>query len=613
MRENSQNRSTDKEKLKYFIQDPASGILYQRGKLLGKGAFGRCYKFTDTTTNAIYAVKIIPQSIVFKLGQRDKVNKEVALHGTLKHRNIVKFEHHFEDEENIYLIMELCSKKSLAHILGARKMLTEPEVRYYVTRILCGLKYLHQKEIVHRDIKLSNFFVTKNMEVKIGDFGLAIKVDQTKEQKDIICGTPNYLAPEVINKKGSSYKSDIWALGCIMYTMLTGHSPFSTSNLKKMYQCIREGKYTIPDYISPAAKELLTSLMANSPAGRPSLEEIMQHEFFTQGFTPKKLSSRSCHSAPSFHESNPLREVLHKATRILFGEKHYKEAHKDEHNEICKLEGDLKKVSARFNENESIERETTTIQCSQQTDTEQNLNVQLILRRSLKRNRSNSLFEPDCFMESVANSVARVLKGCLENILDAEQNPMEEADCPLLWVIKWVDYSNKYGFGYQLSDSSTGVLLNDGTHITFHPHIQMVCYCRELGETCVFPINNVPSDLTVKVDILQFFSQYMLQKLLEGGDLYISPEESQKCLYLLHFMKSDQAVLMLFSNGLLQVNFYRDHTKIVLSNHCGEYLLTFINQERKSSVFSLSTILLYGCWTEVHDRLEYALSMLQQL
>nr|XP_005999936.1 PREDICTED: inactive serine/threonine-protein kinase PLK5 [Latimeria chalumnae] len=581
MRENSQNRSTDKEKLKYFIQDPASGILYQRGKLLGKGAFGRCYKFTDTTTNAIYAVKIIPQSIVFKLGQRDKVNKEVALHGTLKHRNIVKFEHHFEDEENIYLIMELCSKKSLAHILGARKMLTEPEVRYYVTRILCGLKYLHQKEIVHRDIKLSNFFVTKNMEVKIGDFGLAIKVDQTKEQKE--------------------------------YTMLTGHSPFSTSNLKKMYQCIREGKYTIPDYISPAAKELLTSLMANSPAGRPSLEEIMQHEFFTQGFTPKKLSSRSCHSAPSFHESNPLREVLHKATRILFGEKHYKEAHKDEHNEICKLEGDLKKVSARFNENESIERETTTIQCSQQTDTEQNLNVQLILRRSLKRNRSNSLFEPDCFMESVANSVARVLKGCLENILDAEQNPMEEADCPLLWVIKWVDYSNKYGFGYQLSDSSTGVLLNDGTHITFHPHIQMVCYCRELGETCVFPINNVPSDLTVKVDILQFFSQYMLQKLLEGGDLYISPEESQKCLYLLHFMKSDQAVLMLFSNGLLQVNFYRDHTKIVLSNHCGEYLLTFINQERKSSVFSLSTILLYGCWTEVHDRLEYALSMLQQL
>lgn len=132
--------------------------------------------------------------------------------------------------------------QSLAHILKARKVLTEPEVRYYLRQIVSGLRYLHEQEILHRDLKLGkgprshsvpfipgcvlsahrlflpsgNFFVNESMELKVGDFGLAAKLEPAGNRRKTICGTPNYLSPEVLNKQGHGCESDIWALGCVM-------------------------------------------------------------------------------------------------------------------------------------------------------------------------------------------------------------------------------------------------------------------------------------------------------------------------------------------------------------------------------------------------------------
>lgn len=132
--------------------------------------------------------------------------------------------------------------QSLAHILKARKVLTEPEVRYYLRQIVSGLRYLHEQEILHRDLKLGkgpqahsvpfipgcllnahrlfslsgNFFVNESMELKVGDFGLAAKLEPARNRRKTICGTPNYLSPEVLNKQGHGCESDIWALGCVM-------------------------------------------------------------------------------------------------------------------------------------------------------------------------------------------------------------------------------------------------------------------------------------------------------------------------------------------------------------------------------------------------------------
>ncbi|CAJ0956860.1 unnamed protein product, partial [Ranitomeya imitator] len=142
------------ERSHYVIEDPGSGRLYNRGNLLGKGAFGRCYKCTDVSSRQVYAVKMISHTRKIVIQQRGGVEKEIELHSQLKHRNIVRFYHHFRDQKYMYLVMEYCRHKSLAHILKVRKLLTEPEVRYYMKQILQGVQFLHQQGVIHRDLKL---------------------------------------------------------------------------------------------------------------------------------------------------------------------------------------------------------------------------------------------------------------------------------------------------------------------------------------------------------------------------------------------------------------------------------------------------------------------------
>lgn len=304
-----------------IVVDPTTGKCYCRGKVLGKGGFAKCYEMTDLTNNKVYAAKIIPHSRVAKPHQREKIDKEIELHRILHHKHVVQFYHYFEDKENIYILLEYCSRRSMAHILKARKVLTEPEVRYYLRQIVSGLKYLHEQEILHRDLKLGNFFINEAMELKVGDFGLAARLEPLEHRRRTICGTPNYLSPEVLNKQGHGCESDIWALGCVMYTMLLGRPPFETTNLKETYRCIREARYTMPSSLLAPAKHLIASMLSKNPEDRPSLDDIIRHDFFLQGFTPDRLSSSCCHTVPDFHLSSPAKNFFKKAAAALFGGK----------------------------------------------------------------------------------------------------------------------------------------------------------------------------------------------------------------------------------------------------------------------------------------------------
>lgn len=124
-----------------------------------------------------------------------------------------------------------------------RKILTEPETRFYMKQIVHGVCYLHGNNIIHRDLKLGNLFLADNLIVKIGDFGLAAKIEYDGERKKTLCGTPNYIAPEILTKKGHSFEVDIWSIGCIMYTLLLGRPPFETSTLKETYSRIKKCDY----------------------------------------------------------------------------------------------------------------------------------------------------------------------------------------------------------------------------------------------------------------------------------------------------------------------------------------------------------------------------------
>ncbi|KAM4706809.1 inactive serine/threonine-protein kinase PLK5 [Discoglossus pictus] len=598
------------EGLGYCIQDPDSGKLYTRGKLLGKGAFGRCYKFTDISSGRVYAVKVISHTRKLQIQERGRVEKEIELHNQLKHKNIVRFFHNFQDQKNMYLILEYCRHKSLAHILRIRKLLTEPEVRYYMKQILQGLQFLHQQGIIHRDLKLSNFFIAKNMVVKIGDLGLATTVDQSEKRPGVICGTPNYLAPEVLSKDGHSFKSDIWALGCIIYTMLTGYSPFRARSQKEMYYFIQEGFFPVPMYISTNARKLIISLLASCPLDRPLLEDIIGHDFFTQGFSPESLSSTNCHTAPNFTFSSNLTRFFRKAAKVLYTGVFQKPFCSD-----CSVTEEQRNPGITPSQTQmslSIEKLCKEARSDSTARTHVG-SLNILMKGAMNhRSRSASQIRNEKADEKMLQDLSLVLKNCLQKMTPGVLDPQDHVTCPILWVTKWVDYSNKYGFGYQLSDSCTGVLLSGGSHIALSPHLGKVCYSTSSREHITFPEWSPPCSLEEKMKVLRFFTEYMQDKILEGGDLKAAPSLSARTVCLLHFLKSDQALLMLFSNGTLQVNFYHDRTKIILSHIQKDYLLTFIDQDRQSSTVPLCC-LQNGCPPDIHQRLEYALNMMEIL
>ena len=191
-------------------------------------------------------------------------------------------------------------------LLRRRKRLTELEVQCYMNQILNSLKYLHSNRIIHRDLKLGNLFLSDKMEIKIGDFGLATKLEFEGERKRTICGTPNYIAPEILEgKNGHSYEVDIWSLGVIMYTLLIGKPPFETTDVKTTYRKIRMNAYCFPEQIliSNAAKTLIQKILNTDPAMRPTIDEIFASEFFNSGATIPKLlpiSTLACPPSSSY-------------------------------------------------------------------------------------------------------------------------------------------------------------------------------------------------------------------------------------------------------------------------------------------------------------------------
>ena len=152
-------------------------------------------------TKKKYAIKIVPKANLVKSRARAKLQAEIRIHRSLNNEHICKFKHYFEDGVNCYIMLELCHNQSMNEMLKRRKRLTEPEVLYFMQQVVRGTQYMHSISVIHRDLKLGNLFLDKDMRVKIGDLGLAAKLSHPEERRKTICGTPNYIAPEIIDGK----------------------------------------------------------------------------------------------------------------------------------------------------------------------------------------------------------------------------------------------------------------------------------------------------------------------------------------------------------------------------------------------------------------------------
>eukprot|EP00934_Nitzschia_sp_Nitz4_P002464 Nitzschia sp. Nitz4//scaffold11_size288233//172946//175554//NITZ4_000786-RA/size288233-snap-gene-0.27-mRNA-1//1//CDS//3329534110//2454//frame0 len=281
---------------------------YLRGRLLGKGGFAKVYLCTALDTNKAYAIKIVPKANLVRARARQKLQAEIKIHRMLKHKHVCEYKHFFEDRQNCYILLELCHNQSLNEMIKRRKRLTEPEAAFFGQQLLMAMKYLHQELVIHRDLKLGNLFLDRNMNVKVGDLGLATKLETADEKRKTICGTPNYIAPEVIQgdraTRGHSFEVDIWSMGVILYTCMCGRPPYEAKDVKATYQRILANDYSFPRDvdISDDAKDLIRSLLQSKPSDRPSLEAIGKHPFFTGHFIPETLPSTATHLEPRWDQ-----------------------------------------------------------------------------------------------------------------------------------------------------------------------------------------------------------------------------------------------------------------------------------------------------------------------
>ena len=239
--------------------------------------------------------KIIPNSRIDNDTQSNiAYNNEYKFNTYLDFKYLCKCYSTFKDNQNAYFILDYQPNKTLSELLHKRK-LSELEIKHYCFELLLAIEYLHKRNIIHRDIKLSNVLLSEKMEVRLCDFGLAIE-NGIEGQKNI-CGTPNYIAPELLNHKNGlnySFEIDIWAFGVMLYTLYYHKTPFEQEIKGRTKHNIQNIIYSFPKEIpiSKEAKDLISSILVKDPAQRPKIEQIKSSPFFKNGEgIPKYLPS----------------------------------------------------------------------------------------------------------------------------------------------------------------------------------------------------------------------------------------------------------------------------------------------------------------------------------
>ncbi|CAF0710394.1 unnamed protein product [Brachionus calyciflorus] len=264
---------------------------YELGRKLGQGSFGVVYELKNKETDEKFAIKIINKE---KCGYKSTIGfeNEVNIMKSVTHKNLIRLEEVFETKKKLYLITELCEAGELARWLKKQKQISENHARILMRQIVDAISYLHKHDIVHRDLKLENILIKEfdtdsdNFLVKITDFGLSSQRDSvgTESMFDDYCGTPLYMAPEIIDNNPYSQLCDVWALGIIMFFILTSHSPFTAENESRLREQIRNAEINTSSnhYInlSPEAKDCLNRMIKVNPAHRITSSELFNHAWF---------------------------------------------------------------------------------------------------------------------------------------------------------------------------------------------------------------------------------------------------------------------------------------------------------------------------------------------
>ncbi|XP_051732908.1 serine/threonine-protein kinase MARK2 isoform X14 [Ctenopharyngodon idella] len=261
---------------------------YRLLKTIGKGNFAKVKLAKHILTGKEVAVKIIDKTQL-NSSSLQKLFREVRIMKLLNHPNIVKLFEVIETEKTLYLVMEYASGGEVFDYLVAHGRMKEKEARAKFRQIVSAVQYCHQKCIVHRDLKAENLLLDADMNIKIADFGFSNEFT-LGNKLDTFCGSPPYAAPELFQgKKYDGPEVDVWSLGVILYTLVSGSLPFDGQNLKELRERVLRGKYRIPFYMSTDCENLLKKFLILNPTKRGSLEQIMKDRWMNVGHEDDEL------------------------------------------------------------------------------------------------------------------------------------------------------------------------------------------------------------------------------------------------------------------------------------------------------------------------------------
>ncbi|KAL2041555.1 hypothetical protein N7G274_005937 [Stereocaulon virgatum] len=333
----------------WVLQPPiAKGGLaekFRTGRCIGKGGFAMCYEGElrskqQGMNKTIFALKVVKAKMSQKK-MEEKFRTELQIHAKMQHPNIVEFHRAFTYQESTYVVLELCSNGSVMDMVKKRRCLSLPEVRRYTVQLCGAIKYMHARNVIHRDLKMGNLFLDQEMNLKIGDFGLAAVLvskeeyqlglyENAKKRRTTLCGTPNYIAPEILEKGkgGHDYKVDIWAIGVIVFAMISGQPPFQSASQNEIYRRARSLEYDWPQKdkhfndIPDEVKDLVAQLLKVDAEERPDADQIVSHPFFSMhggDAMPLVMEESFTREIPQFldQRTRPRGDVMIKGTERL--------------------------------------------------------------------------------------------------------------------------------------------------------------------------------------------------------------------------------------------------------------------------------------------------------
>lgn len=263
-------------------------------KKIGKGSTCTVYLARSILKNSEFAVKCVKKSALDSIFSIQSIYREISILRQLKHPNICKLFYVFEDQENLYLVFEYISSCSLLKYLLKNKRLSEFIVEKLIRNILRTVEYLHKKEVIHRDIKLENIMIVneETLEFKLIDFGISYRFGDLLLKK---CGSPGYIAPEILRNEAYDYKIDIFSIGVVMFVLLHGRLPFDSDSLEKTMNNNLKGKVSYGKQLSESAKSILDDMLNPMPQLRPSASELLMDPWFgkmtIRNYSTSNLSS----------------------------------------------------------------------------------------------------------------------------------------------------------------------------------------------------------------------------------------------------------------------------------------------------------------------------------